>query len=76
MTTAQQLERYTLLAVFLLALLSIVGLVALVAQGPAVPGVHVVYAESSQELYPDSNIVGGAKQAKTDEETRNNMIKS
>ena len=57
MTTAQQLERYTLLAVFLLALLSIVGLVALVAQGPAVPGVRVVSAETNDA--PSSGNVAG-----------------
>ncbi len=62
MTTVQQLERYTLLAVFLLALLSIAGLVALVANGPVVPGVHVVSAASSETVSADGvNVVGDVR---------------
>ncbi len=46
MTTTQQLERYTLLSVFLLALLAIFGLVAMVSQGPVASGVGYAVADS------------------------------
>lgn len=63
----RQLERYALVAVFLIAILAIVGLVALVVDGPAVPdGVRVVSAQEDAAVYDaEGNLVGDLKSTKS-----------